>query len=262
MIETVLHTFVIPAYKKSPYLERCVQSLLNQTVKSNIIIATSTPSAYLQNIANKYQIDYAVNPVAESSIAADWNFALRQAQTSWVTIAHQDDIYHPAFTEQVVKRSNANILIAFTNYEDVVNDAIRKASLNAWVKQTLLLPFKFSSQISNKFIKKSILAFGDPICCPSVTFHKAKLHNFLFSADYTCALDWLAWLQLAKADGAFAYIPKKLMQHRIHPGSETTAQLHSGVRKKEELQLLEQIWGRRIARIIGRLYALGHKDNL
>ena len=32
------HTFAICAYKESPYLEECIQSLMNQTVKSDILI--------------------------------------------------------------------------------------------------------------------------------------------------------------------------------------------------------------------------------
>ena len=45
------HTFAICAYKESPYLEECIQSLMNQTVKSDILIATATPSKYIDDIA-------------------------------------------------------------------------------------------------------------------------------------------------------------------------------------------------------------------
>ena len=51
------HTFIICAYKESPYLDKCIQSLLNQTVKSNIVMYTSTPNDYIQDIADKYAID-------------------------------------------------------------------------------------------------------------------------------------------------------------------------------------------------------------
>ena len=40
MTTTDKHTFTVCAYKESPYLEECVQSLINQTVKSKIIICT------------------------------------------------------------------------------------------------------------------------------------------------------------------------------------------------------------------------------
>ena len=34
------HTFVVCAYKESQYLEECIQSVLNQNIKSNVIIST------------------------------------------------------------------------------------------------------------------------------------------------------------------------------------------------------------------------------
>ena len=50
------HTFVICAYKESQYLEECIKSVLNQNVKSNVIISTSTPNEYINNLAKKYDI--------------------------------------------------------------------------------------------------------------------------------------------------------------------------------------------------------------
>ena len=70
------HSFVVLAYKESPYLETCIQSLLNQTVHSEIVIATSTPSVFLQQIASRYQLRLSVNP-EQKGIAADWNYACR-----------------------------------------------------------------------------------------------------------------------------------------------------------------------------------------
>ena len=55
------HTFAICAYKESPYLEECITSLMEQTVKSEIFIATSTPNKYIDNIAAKYNLKVYVN---------------------------------------------------------------------------------------------------------------------------------------------------------------------------------------------------------
>lgn len=256
-----LHTFVIPAYQESPYLEQCIQSLQAQTLKSQILLVTSTPCEYIEHIASAYGLPCYVN-TKPSSIAGDWNFALQKAQTQWVTIAHQDDVYHPCFAEQLMKHRKDDVLIAFTDYDDIVQEQIRSFSVNRLVKRLLLSPFMFSGVVHSRFIKKAILAFGDPICCPSVTFHRNLLSWFSFRHNYTCALDWLAWLELAEVDGAFLYINQKLVQHRIHPESETSMQLDNGIRKQEELQIFERIWGRRIARLISYFYEAGHKDNL
>ena len=76
----VSHTFAICAYKQSPYLEECICSLTAQTVKSNIIIATSTPNDYIKALAEKYHLSLYINQ-GESGIAQDWNIAYRQAKT-------------------------------------------------------------------------------------------------------------------------------------------------------------------------------------
>ena len=52
----MFHTFVISAYQESPYLESCIKSLKAQTVPSEIICTTSTPSPYLMKLMEKYQI--------------------------------------------------------------------------------------------------------------------------------------------------------------------------------------------------------------
>ncbi|MBO9595846.1 MAG: glycosyltransferase family 2 protein [Niabella sp.] len=258
------HTFVIPAYRDSPHLERCIQSLLEQTVPTQILIATSTPSAYLKNLADRYQIPYFVSDAA-SSIAGDWNFAMGQATTRYITIAHQDDIYSPDFAKEVLAKleqfQNKKTLMVFTDYGDLVNGRERKRSLNAFVKNALLFPFRLKSTIQNKFTKKAVLALGNSICCPSVTLDRKHIGGMQFSPAYTCVLDWVAWLTLAKQEGAFIFINKKLVQHRIHIDSETTNQIKIGKRQQEEQAVLQSVWGPTLGRLISRLYSKGLTDN-
>ena len=90
-----LHTFAVCAYKESPYLEDCLQSLMAQTVDSHIIMATSTPNDFISSIAEQYNLPLFVNH-GEGGITQDWNFAYTHADSKYVTIAHQDDIYEPA----------------------------------------------------------------------------------------------------------------------------------------------------------------------
>ncbi|MEO6523480.1 MAG: glycosyltransferase [Mucilaginibacter sp.] len=259
------HTFAITVYKESPYLEACIQSLLAQTVKSKIIIATSTPTAFTQNIASAYNIPYHINITDDKGPANNWNFALLKADTQWVTVAHQDDIYISIFAEICFSRMNKNgqdVSIVFTNYTDVVSGVPRKFSVNALVKNVLLAPFFFISRIKNKTIKKGILAFGNPICCPSVTFNKALIGDFQFREEYKCVLDWYAWYELAKSEGSFLYVNKKLVNRRLHTGSGTTELINNGEKKRDELRMFEMMWGRGFARLISRVYGLSYKDNL
>jgi len=258
-----IHTFVIPAYNESPYLEQCIQNLLAQKQKSNIIITTSTPNNYIKTLADKYQLNYFINNDGKG-IAADWNFALSKSSTVLTTIAHQDDVYLPNFSQEIINAFNSDAkdwLIAFTDYKDLIGTELRNISLNHVVKKILLLPFLFKKNIHSRFVKKTILAFGDPIGCPTVTYNSSALNKFSFSNDYACILDWFAWYELASRKGSFYFINQSLMLHRIHAASETSNLIKNGKRKQEEAELFRNIWGKYIAKLMIAVYAIGHKQN-
>lgn len=259
------HTFVIPAFKDSSYLEECVKSLINQKSKSNVIITTSTPSEYITNIANKYSVDVIINHYSEKGLVSDWNFAYSQAKTKFVTIAHQDEVYEDNYLETILstlkKQNNKKTLIVFTDYTEVLIDKIRRISINLSIKKILLLPFIIKSNIRCRFFKKFILIFGDAICCPTVTFNKDELINFSFSKAFKVNPDWYAWLEFARQEGTFVYINRKLMRHRIHPDTESLRQIKSGNRQKEEYEIFKIIWGKRIGKLISYIYTLSHRDN-
>ena len=68
------HTFAICAYKESPYLRECIESLKKQSVATNIIMTTGTDNKHIRNLAEEYQIPLYVNS-GPGGIAGDWNFA-------------------------------------------------------------------------------------------------------------------------------------------------------------------------------------------
>ncbi len=81
------HIFVICAYRESPYLEACIKSVMSQNVKSNAIIATSTPCNYIKKMAQKYEIPYFVNE-GKGGITQDWNFGYACAKgNKYITIS-------------------------------------------------------------------------------------------------------------------------------------------------------------------------------
>ena len=86
------HTFVICAYKDNPYLEQTMISVTTQTVQSHVMLSTSTPSDYIENLCKKYDIEYVINPNGKGA-GNDWNYGYDHAKTKLVTIVHQDDFY-------------------------------------------------------------------------------------------------------------------------------------------------------------------------
>jgi len=253
------HTFVICAYKESPYLEECILSLKHQTVSSDICISTSTPCAYIDRIAGKYDI-----PVLQSDgsgIGGDWNSALRKAGTQYVTIAHQDDVYAQEYTEKVLEQfeKNPDGIIAFSDYHELYDGKVIPDNKNLAIKKLMLLPLRGSGK--SRFLKRLVLAFGNPICCPAVAYNKNKLGDFQFEETMRSNLDWAAWETLSRQPGKFCYIPKALMMHRIHDGSETSLIIGDDSRSQEDLNILRLFWAEPVAAMIGRLYKNSEKGN-
>lgn len=256
------HTFAICAYKESAYLEECVKSLLEQTVPSKIIMITSTPNDMIKSICEKYNIPLDVNE-GEGGIVQDWNFAYHAVDTKYVTIAHQDDVYLPQYTETVIERMEKakKPLIAFTDYGELRGGQVVLKNKILQIKRFMLIPLKGKLFQSSKFMRRRVLSFGCPICCPSVTFSKDNLPQTVFQKGYRSDEDWQAWEMLSKLKGEFLYVDKVRMYHRIHEESETSIILGDNARTLEDYEMFCKFWPKSIARLLTRLYSESEKSN-
>lgn len=254
------HTFAICAYKESQYLEECIKSLLNQTVKSNIIMATSTPNEFIENLAKKYNIELYINN-GEKGIGQDWNFAVSKTNTDYVTVAHQDDIYNPNYLEDIVSKLNEgrDFVIAFGDYREIKNGEIIPLTTNLKIKKFLQAPLKNNG--GKQWAKNFALKFGTAICCPCVTVNTRITGKKPYLTNLKCDLDWETWYELSKLDKDFLYINKELMQHRIHDQSETSNLIENNIRLEEDYEMFKKFWPTPIAKLLMHFYKGAIKTN-
>ncbi len=257
----MIHTFVVLAYKESPFLEECIKSVLNQSVKSKVVIATTTKNKHIDNIAKKYDLDVIIGK--HTSIGGDFDFALSCGKTKLVTIAHQDDIYNYNYVKEVINNyyKYKNSLIIFTDYYEIRNNNNVYVNKNLKIKRFLLSSL-FIKQFSGiKLLKRNVLRFGCSICCPSVTFVKDTLPKQVFECDMKSDVDWFAWEKLSKLNGKFIFIKKKLMGHRIDESTTTTDIINQGIRTKEDLYMFKKFWPDFIAKKINKFYRKSENSN-
>ena len=253
------HILVLCAYKESKYLEDCIVSLKNQTLEAPIIISTSTPNEHILGLAEKYGVEVMTH--STGNMAQDnFNYALSNVDAQYITLCHQDDIYE----EDYVKKIQENIyekgdIILFTDYYEIRNDNKIFTNKLLKIKRFMNIGFKISKR--SRFIRNRVLSFGNPICCPSVTFCMNVCKGFEFSKEYKNSFDWEAWCRLAGTKGRFVYISRKLVGHRIHAESGTTENIRDNSRYNDDMKIYHKYWPKWIAEKLMKKYAKGMDSN-
>lgn len=249
------HIFSICAYKDSPYLESCIKSLKKQTVPTKIILCTSTPSPYIEAMAERYELPLYVRDEV-SDIQADWNFAYQMADSKLVTIAHQDDMYHKTYAQTVQNcwSRYPDTTVMTTDATIVKHGRLQTIGKVEIVKKLLRIPLRIPMLNHLKQVKKSALRFGNPIMCPSCTYDKEALGEPLFVSSFKYALDWDTMVDLAERQGRFICIERPLLFYRIHDGATTKDCIKDHRREREEADMFRRFWPERVVKLIMSLY--------
>lgn len=256
-----IHSFVVLAYKESPFLENCVKSVTNQIYQSKVIIATTTPNQFIKKIADKYHLKVITG--THTNLGGDFDFAVHSGDTDLVTVAHQDDYYDKDYSKNVIESfmKHPESSIVFTDYYEIRGDNHVYQNALLKIKRILLTPIRTKKSLNSRFFKRLILRFGNSICCPSVTFVIKNCPKDIFKSDFKCNCDWHAWEKLSKQKGAFSYVKKPLMGHRISADSTTTDIINHGIRTKEDYQIFRRFWPTPIAKFLTKLYQKSEKSN-
>jgi glycosyltransferase involved in cell wall biosynthesis len=255
------HVFAIPAYGDSPYLEQCIRSLKGQSAASHIILCTSTPSAFLKETAQKYGLPLYIRE-GKSSIRDDWNFAYAMADARYVTIAHQDDMYHKEYAAHLLAAAEKyrDMTVYTTDYVIVKNGRLITGDKMLWVKRLLRLPLRLRFLADRKWVKLAPLMLGNPICCPATTYNKEQLGEPLVDSSYRFALDWENMVKLAERKGRFVCEERPLLYYRVHDGATTKACMEDNSRAAEEREMFSKFWPKPVTALLMRGYQSAYDE--
>ncbi len=259
-----VHDLMVCAHGDNPYFLACVESLVRQkAARCRVVICTAKITERMASIAADYGLLIELDPTA-TSMAANWNHALRKSRARYVTVCHQDDLYSPEYSMRMVEcmERHPDAIIGLCGSSELTSEGIRFFGLNLAVKRTLhFLAFGFGSVRSTRLARRPLLAFGNPVCCPGVVFRRERIDGFSFDERLKSNLDWDAWERITRLQGAIAYVRENLVSHRIHADSATTALIANRVRSQEDLAMFSRFWSGRMARFISWLYCLGYLGN-
>jgi hypothetical protein len=179
-----------------------------------------------------------------------------------VTFSHQDDLYYPDFageTRRLFGRTPSASL-SFTGYEEIGEHGQRLPLGHVIAVKRILVSLAVgrSEILESRIRKRSLLAFGTVIPCPSVSVNRAILGDFRFSDRYEINLDWEAWWRLHNLDSPFVHTRRILMGHRIHPGATTSQGTRDGRLDAEDLRMFAEIWPHPLADALAAAYRFRH----
>ncbi|MBQ7175635.1 MAG: glycosyltransferase family 2 protein [Lachnospiraceae bacterium] len=253
------HCYAISAYGASPYLETCIESLTQQSVRSAVILCTSTPNDLIREMAARYAIPLYIRDGA-SSLHADWNFAVetavRETGAELVTVAHQDDVYHRDYGKalRAAWHMYPDLSVFCTRYRTIDAGGEPVTGRAERVKRLLRLPLRMRELADRTFVKRSVLQFGNAIGCPTCTYAVEKTGLPLFQNDYHFVIDWDTLLRISRLPGRFVCLERELLDYRVHDGAETLKNIENHVREKEEQLMFEKMWPQPFPRILMHFY--------
>lgn len=175
-------TIIIPVYQVEQFLERCVESLLNQTFKDFEIVLVDDGStdhcgmmcdAFAEIDARVYVIHQDNGGLSAARNAGlDWAFS--KSDSSWIGFVDSDDWVQPQYLEWLIRSANANqsqVVIggyALTNGEPI--HPLTDFTYSLWKPEDYYLHDVINATVSwGKLYKKS--------CFKDIRFPLGKWHE-------------------------------------------------------------------------------------
>jgi len=243
---TPLVSVIVPNYNHARYLDRRLQTVLNQTYPNFevwILDDKSTDNS-LEVIAkykdNTHIAGIVVNDVNSGSPFKQWDKGIYLANGDIIWIAESDDYCELNLLEELVKAylHKPNTVLAYNTTLEIDDEG------NAW---NTVRDWKNQYMGGKKYIKSYLTLFNYIKNASCAIFSKSVAQTIDKSySTYKGAGDYLFWVEIA-AQGNVAIVNKRLSYFCRHAGTVTNKRGLDGTNQKEEWQIYNHI--RQLVRI-------------
>jgi len=209
-------TIAVLTYNRASMLKEMLDSILQQTYKDfYVIIYDNCSEDNTSEIVKPYLSDerfiYHRHNVSVNNI----NYALKNCNTEYLLIAHDDDIMLP----DMVKRE-VDILDAYDDVSLVCTN-INYIDINSKITNLSILGDTMNNRdciIESKEYINLLIHGNNVIACPTVMFRMPiiKTNNLSFRGEIGGACDCYLWLEINQLNYKFYYINTALYNYRIH----------------------------------------------
>tara|TARA_B100000963_G_C22627629_1_gene673224 strand:- start:1117 stop:2022 length:906 start_codon:yes stop_codon:yes gene_type:complete len=205
-------SIIIPTYNQGNFLEKCINSCLNQTYKNfEIVIIDNNSTDITQDILKKYENKIIFQKIDNDGIISkSRNAALKIAKGNWLALLDSDDYFSPTKLEEANKAIKQKSFDVFSNSEWIIDENDTKSKIWAYGNKS-------------KNYYKDLIKFGNSLSTSSSIIKKDFLLknsiNFSENREIRNIADYDFFLNIAKKGGKFFFYQKPLGYHLMHQES-------------------------------------------
>jgi glycosyltransferase involved in cell wall biosynthesis len=202
-----LLTIAIPTYKREALLGRLLDS-----IRSDAPVIVSDNGAYLSETFKRRHSAVRFISDPEVPVAENWNRVARAADSQWILMPGDDDLYYPeSFTviERVLREQASADIVFFGHHVIDENDRIR----STWSPESCRLSAPQGFEL---------LRFGTPARPPGIAF-KAELFRRLggFCTDFRVTATDNHFYQRAALVGESVFVGEVVTGYRVWESGST-----------------------------------------
>jgi len=200
---------ITPSYNQGRYIERTIQSVLDQNIDSEYIVYDAVSTDNTVDILKKYeqQIKWISEPDAGQTDAVNKGILATKGDIiAWI---NSDDVYLEGALQTVKDyfEQNPGVDLVYGDawYIDENDKKLTPYITESW-----------------NFEKLKEVCF---ICQPAAFFRRSTIEKFgLMNPNLQYCMDYEFWLRLGQGKAQIAYLPVYLASSRLYPENKTLGQ--------------------------------------
>jgi glycosyltransferase involved in cell wall biosynthesis len=216
-----LISVVIPTYNSMNYLPKAIESVLTQTYKNFELIvvndaSTDNTAQYLSTL--KHPKLMIIHHKKNKKLPTTLNTGFKKAKGEYFTWVSADNLCTKNFLSEMVKQLKyfKDAKFIYSDYF-LIND--KGEFMKDYQSGAAVHDGIFDGGGARYSFRKSIIENGG---VAAFLYHKSCLSNIgEYDKDLVGTEDWDYWIRIAQLNPMMPYIPKPLMQYRIHSESMT-----------------------------------------
>jgi len=232
----LLISICIPAYNRTNFLVRLLDSIVIQTFKDfEVVVTDDSPNEDVKSICLQYQseipLHYHKNPV-QLGTPENWNESIRKAKGEWIKIMHDDDWFSTENSlAEYVKAINHNpsAQFFFSAYQNIYEQSNREQNVH------------ISASGLRRITNNPVTLFASNLVGPpSVTLHKNS-QQFWYDRKIKWVVDIDFYIRYFK-ETVPVFIPKTLINVGLHQDQVTTSAFRvNQIEIPENFYLLDKV---------------------